>query len=562
MKSLTHIHFGNKIPREGAPIAYIQTPELFASDVVSVSDLSNILPQNAFYEKDVEIELDGDDLTYFLDKSGFLLTDQLNKNGFPLYFKHKLRYPVYDPSGEGAADIIVLDKNDIQVDTRSWKYDCSNQVIYHSLSAMEQGIENPFYVIYPRADEFGNLINNKHKELLDSAPAFSPALEKDILDSGCVNPDSDVYVLEELNGQPYYWRITLPRSGKYFLRYTDDGILKAKMARVGQSEPWFIEIQNTVMLATQLTSNDFLRYEIAEFELQSFYPFPPIRLIADRKAELITKDVLWVSAKDLVLSVKTPIDIKIYNAEGRIIRAVTTDQNKLGESLYGIAWEVDLIESIDLSTGRIALTRELKGGEYALVSFYHKENVYRYTGVNLNPLFNPDILNQRVGILIRPDAIGCRKTVSHVLLEQNDKIISASDESISKWLETGTKYLSDLESDWLYIPGKSTGNINNYFMIALISVSSYLQIQEALVKDARRRGGGIIDDLIQEALHFMPDARSNFDIGFWDGPPAPLQGAAMVYLPKWVSSVYSEEEIRARANQYAPAGARLVIRYY
>lgn len=560
MKSLTKIHFGGKSTREGSPIAHLSTPRIIAQDAISLVDTSNLIPQNAFFEKDIEIVLDDDDLTYFVDKSGFLITDQFSNNNQPLYYKHKLQYSIFGEGESGVTDVIIVDEAGNEVDENLWIYDCGAKTIYHRIDIMNEGVQ--YFIRYPRANDAGTLINRRHSELLNQQPAFREAVDEDMLPDGCLNADADAYLLEELDGQPYYWKLTLPRSGTYYLKYTDNGILKLRVPPTKQSEPWYLEVQNSVVLTTQINLNEFLRYTIAEFDLQTFYPFPPVRLVAERQTNILNTNVVSLGEKNIFLSNKTPIDIKIYNANNTLVKAMTTDPNKVGAAILGVSWEVDTIESIDKATGRISLRRSIKDSERVVASFYHEDDTFTYTGVNLNPLYNSDILNQRVAILAKPAAFPCNSTISHVILTADEIILSASDDNISDWLKEGTKTLDNLKQEWLYLPGESVGNQNNYMLIGLASVSIPYAPEEANITDARRRGGGIVDELISQALSLVPGSSQNWDIKTWDGPAVPAQGAAVLYLPSWIQQVYSEEEIRARASQYSAAGTYLVIKYY
>lgn len=555
MKSLVKFHFGSRVPREGVPIAHVSTETLTAKDAVVVVDTSFVVPQNAFFERDIEIELDEDDLTHYVDKAGFWITDRFSSEDQPLYFKHILKNAIFSDDSD-SADIIIVDESGEQVSDVYWTYDCGRNAIYHRLST-----DRSFFVVYPKADADGNLIERRHRELLSNAPAFRLAVEADVI-QGCLGADADAFLLEERDGQPYYWRITLPRAGRYYLRYTDAGLLRLKVSPTELGDPWYPEIQNATVLTTHLQLEQFLRYTIAEFDLQTFYPFPPIRLVTNQEAEIVGKDVLNLANDNLVLSIKTPVDLKVYGTDGRLIRAMTTDINKLGKPIQGISWEVDTIESIDEYSGRVSLKTALRAGERVLATYYHKEDSYRYTGVNLNPLYNPDIINQRVLMLCRPATVACNSTLSHVIMTKNEQILSASDEDISSWLAEGSKNLDDLKTDWLYIPGESLENNNNYLMLGIVTAANPQAPEAAEITDARRRGGGIPDDVLAAALKAMPAASQNWDIKHWDGPAEPVQGAILAYLPTWISQVFSEEEIRARASRFIPAGARLVLRYY
>jgi hypothetical protein len=558
MKSLTHIHFGNQVPRTGVPIAHVMVDPITAHDAIVLVDTSNIIPQNSFFEKNIEISLTEDNLTYFLDKNGFRITDRFTKSDKPLFYRHDLQSPILT-NAQGGSDIIVIDALGNTISTDYWDYDPGKKVVYHALSFEILG-DAIFYVKYSKADENNLLIDRQHKELLTGGSAFHEAVSIDVLPDGCLNPDSDAYLIEERDGQPYYWRITLPRSGKYSLKYTQDGLLKLNINNIPQSEPWYIGIQNAVVLTKNLVENQLLRYTIGEFDLQSFYPFPPIKLNTLQKARKLSEYVIDTTYKHLIYSTKTPIDILIFNVNNVLLYALTTDQNKSSKFIHNVSWDVDSIESIDVEMGRISLRHSLKAGETAYVSFYYKDNIYEYTGINLNPLYNPDILDQRVAILCKPDIRPINTTISHVLLTKEEVILEATDPDIQAWLTPG-KTFNDLKTDWLFIPSAGINNQNNYALLGITTTAIPLGVKDISITDARRFCG-VPDDLQEQAINDIPGISQFWDIMDWDGPGIPVNGAVLVYLPSWIANIYTEDELRARTKRFIPAGSILIFKYY
>jgi hypothetical protein len=554
MKSFTQIHFGSQVPREGIPIAYIQTPKLYSSDVVSIIDKSDLISQNTFFEKAIQIKLTKDILTYFVDKTSFLITDKF-RGQKPLYFKHEIQNPIF-LDANGTTDIMVIDINGVPQNDAFYLFDCGKRVVYHALDSSQV-----FFVIYSRADENNHVIELKCQELLSTRPAFSPYTATDLDSEGNIKPDCDGYKLEELDGQPYLWRLTLPRPTNYSLQYTSRGLFRLSIPQLEVSDPWYIEVNDTVLLTKQFQQDLLLKYAITEFEVQNFYPFPPLMIVAEKEAKIISPTVVDVGAQGLIQTTKTPIDIKIFNPNGILSQAFTTDHNKLGIKIQNINWEVDSIESIDLQNGRISLRRKIQPGETVKVSFYYEVTTYQYTGYNFNPLYNPSVLEQKVAILCKPFQTGILPSLSHIVLDFNDNIIEVSDIDIDKW-NTGNKTWDNLITDWLYIPGQSYSNNNNYMLLGFVRATIPLAIEQATILDARRRGGGIDNLMMSTALNAVPTAIHNWDIKQWDGPNQPLQGAILLYIPEYTRTVFTENEIRARVAKYAAAGSYFVIRYF
>ena len=555
MKSLIHTHFSTSVPRTGIPIAQIEVDPIFSTDAISVIDLSADIRENSFFQQDTIVTLDENIKTYFVDKDGFMLTDRFSGEK-PLYYKHTLAEPIYSEI-DSTSDISVVRSDGTKIDSSLYTFDCGNNSVYHSLAPENIDV---YFVVYPRADADGNLIDRQYKELLSAGVSFVSAKHINIGDCG-VDPEADNYLLEELDGQPYKWRITLPRSGKYSLRYTNKGLLNLILNKIPMTEPWYVDVNNTVLFADNLTQDVTLRYAINEFNEQTFLPYPPYKLVSDIHVKTVIGGVLELEYENVLVSNKTPIDLKIRDTNNRVIRAITTDTTRAGLSIGGVYWETDAINSVDSAAGRVQINRPLQKGETVLASFYYESDTYTYRGYNFNPLFNSSTLSQKVAILVKPTKGSCINALSHVVIQADDVLVSASDSDINDWID-GTKTYNDLVSDWLFIPTVSESNINNYFLLGIISVATPTSPKFAKTRDARRRGGGIPDNLLDQAMKIMKPAYSNWDLGYYNGPPLPLKGVALIYLPSSLTNTLSETEIRERAMKHVAAGTYLMIRYY
>ena len=138
---------------------------------------------------------------------------------------------------------------------------------------------------------------------------------------------------------------------------------------------------------------------------------------------------------------------------------------------------------------------------------------------------------------------------------------SSSNDDITDWID-GSKTLDDLITEWVYIPGTSESNLNNYMMLGIVSTHTPVSPEQSGTFDARQRGGGIITDIQTQALKLMPGAHNNWDIGNYDGPPVPIHGGILIYLPQRLLTTYTEKQLRTLASKYSAAGTYIVIRYY
>jgi len=556
MKSLINYHFGSKVPRAGVGVVYLQSNPITSAEAITLIDTSAIIAQNSFFQQDTIIDLDEGNLDYFIDKRGFLLTDRFNDAGRPLYYKHVLEQDIFD-SDDVQTDIAIVDSDGNQISSSFFLYDCGKKAVYHALPAEDNKV---YFVIYPRANSSNQIIEPRYKELLETHSALKEADADDIDECG-LDPDSDGYLLTELDGQPYFFRLRLPRPSKYSLRYTEAGLLRLHVSSKSQQDPWYIEVQNATVLTNHITQNTFLRYTVSEFDTQAFYPFPPIKLETDVEASEIAEGVIDLGFEDIVVTNKTPVDILISDTNGNLMRAFTTDDNKTGKKSGSIFWETDGIISVDEAAGRAKIYRSVKPGERITANFFHKADKYTYTGWNFNPAFNDDALTKRVAILVKPEATDCFNTLLHVVINADKTINTSSDDDINTWI-TGSKTFDDLVADWVYIPGTSETNQNNYMMLGVVSTHTPVSPDQSATFDARRRGGGLIDDLVDQAVNLMPSASNNWDVGNYDGPPVPIHGGILIYLPETLLNTYTEKQLRALASKYSAAGTYIVIRYY
>lgn len=556
MKSLVNFHFGSKVPRNGVAVAYLQGDPIFSDQAITLIDTSAVLAQNSFFRQDTVIELDDDNLTYFIDKKGFIMTDRFTPSGRALYYKHTLEQPIFDDD-EVEAEVAVIDSDGNQISKEFWLYDCGKKAVFHLLPVTDDKV---YFVIYPRANDNNQVIEPRYRELLESAPALSEAGADDIDECG-LDPDSDGYIVTELDGQPHLFRLQVPRAARYSLRYTEDGLLKLLVPKKSQKDPWYVEIQNSTVLTTHNTQDTFLRYSVAEFDQQAFYPFPPIKLETNLEVSEIAEGVIQLGFRNIVTTNKTPVDILIYDTNGNLMRALSTDKVKNGRQISGIYWETDGIISVDQSQGLVKIYRNIKKGETVRANFFHETKRYTYTGWNFNPAFNDDALDKRVAIVVKPEQTDCFSTVEHVVVSADEIILESSDANITAWID-GSKTFDDFVSDWLYIPGTSQSNLNNYLMLGVVSTHTPISPDQTLTFDSRVRGGGIIDDLKEQALNLMPGAHNNWDVGNYDGPPVPIHGGVLIYLPERLLQIFTEDQIREMARKYSAAGTYIVIRYY
>ena len=85
--------------------------------------------------------------------------------------------------------------------------------------------------------------------------------------------------------------------------------------------------------------------------------------------------------------------------------------------------------------------------------------------------------------------------------------------------------------------------------------------------DSRRRGGGIIDFEVDEALQDNPEIQWHWDIGNWDGIPYPGNASYAVEVPVDIleatpSGIFTQQEVKDIVDRHTAFGVYPVVKGY
>lgn len=550
----TVFHYGPVVPRDGAPIAYVAFPKAGAAEAVSVAEPTARPPENSFAADERTLSVAAGDMAVRLDRSRFLLADRFS-GGVPLYWKHVLGRPHY--AGASSAQVMVEDADGVPVETSLWLYDPDANAVYHALGESAA----PFFVVYAAADDAGAMLDPARRELLGTGPAFRPA-DAAAFAAGRLDPAADAYVVVEDGSRRSGWRLYLPRPAKYALRYLEESVMRPTVAPCGDAEPWRLDVRDTVVKTVQARTGEPLEYRIVESARQDYYPFPPLRRFASRRAAALCPTVVALGTGNVVVTAKTPLEIVVHDASGRVLRALTTDALKAGRSLLGAPWEVDAYRSVDLAGGRIQLGFALPDGALVDATFCGSDGLFRYDGLNLNPAYDPAVVERTFAILCAPFVDGLERAIHHVAFGPDGTAVDASDAELLAWCRTAPRTMDDLGRDWLYCPGTWTDNDRNWLLLGAVSVGLPYDASAATAVDLRRRGGGVDPALLPRAVEAMPGCRGNWDVGCWDGADDPLAASIVVFLPSGLRTIVDEATVADRISPFLQCGVRTLVRWY
>jgi hypothetical protein len=82
------------------------------------------------------------------------------------------------------------------------------------------------------------------------------------------------------------------------------------------------------------------------------------------------------------------------------------------------------------------------------------------------------------------------------------------------------------------------------------------------VIDARKQGGGVNEQYIQENLANDIDLQSFSNIGYYRGLPTELGTIVLIELPELLLDTYSMKQLQSIIKQYIASGITPIIRFY
>lgn len=103
---------------------------------------------------------------------------------------------------------------------------------------------------------------------------------------------------------------------------------------------------------------------------------------------------------------------------------------------------------------------------------------------------------------------------------------------------------------------------SDYLLLGIITPGYTKRPEDAEVLDARRRGGGVADEILADAARLEPESRHYFDIGYWGGEPWQRDGAVMVRLPGFIRDRLPAGVIDKQVALRKPAGVVLIKDYW
>ena len=613
VKRREEITYRTSLQPSGANIALVASQAVTSDNNLSIADRSTSLLANRITET-TYTTITGTK-TFTINTENFVVTDVFADatstiNALPLFYKHTLstvNVPRVDPdnedysldSGVSLVSVQLLDESFQPVKTAEIKKDLTTGIIYNNLLSEYSGVNNylVYYIKYTVNDN-GNI--NTFIDLLDNIPTYRIATFDDLTPTLEIITDGrKVYLIEESSGE---FSVTLPVVGTYAFQPLSSArieILPPVSSNI--SETWFVRVTNGTFFTN--VNGNLLKYYIAEFLTQIFTPEPPIKQVIAEYSTRLSNNLIKLDHDNIFEDddLDLRVSILVNDSDGNGVAAFTTDDTIVGQvsnntKIYEKWNNISKrgIRSIDHRTGVLDIEGVRLRSTYTIESsYYYNETNYEFTLINFNPISNREVLSTRTTLFIDPDTIleNSSQTLFFIKTNEAGKVIESnwSDfdndsqthisgdilyyEKLPSFLTTGIADIGepnyvDPDSITYFVDSFTVEGTENgsFLILGDITVSESFDPSQVTKFDARRRGGGIIDESYQDVLALAPEAAWYWDEGYWDGIPYPGNASYMVEVPvdvlQGAGGQLTQSEVKDVIERHTAAGVYPVAKAY
>ena len=601
-------------------ISYVAAPPVVPDINLHITDKSTSVPANRPQSSEDVSLFTGSTTT--AATSDILITDTFTTAANtiitkPLFFVHDLNSENFpNDSADTIISIIILDSSFTEVLVRDVKYDSTNRKVFsniaHSYDSVT-GLATVFYVKYTvkLSSPAGQL--NTYIEILDNKPIFNEAGFDDINEYGLLEPENKAYLIEESAGQ---FNITLPASDDYALQQIVDSKIVLTQPPVNTlDEQWFVSATNGTFLASRLVGNPessvSYRYRIAEFAGQTFKPVFPFKELLQTETVTINNHLIHLNKSPVEVSNELDTHILIYikDSEENLKAAVSTSSadhdTKAGIDIDGndvlftggiLRDDEDIrhmsvgIRSVDTTAGFVDILNILLLDDVITATYFYTETSLELTSFDFNPVFNRDILDQRVSWYVKPElAATLSQTVFYLIVDDHGRVIDSDDTTstisgvnIQDIIEDRKLYYETIPSAGV-IPAPPGGslsfqhslsteqisgitNASQYLILGDVTVGESNDIGDLALFDVRQRGGGLKSSLLDTRINTLETPQWYYDVARWDGQVYPGTGAFHVEIPydrlTDFNGSLTRQQVQDITLRHAAAGHYAAIRYY
>jgi hypothetical protein len=501
-------YYSNQLPVEAVAIASIRTKEVKPSDLTSVQafDLTGTAQGPGPY---TIAGVTDDSL-----KTASGLLEAVAFGGILLYTVRNQFFEitnVLDGAGvpqfyqhqfqiQNADNITVLDQTGRPA--AAYFFNLGNRTLYHNLN------DQIYWVSY-----FSN--GYYHRELLRHLPIIIHSL------SALPLPGEYVFLA---NGG-----ITMPDNNFYWIRwYRDNGYSVLNPYNVPLNDPWYPRVRFNLNPVPQVWAS------------QIFQPYAPYILASWVRSTVLGPHLIQCERPQVYFDGSTYPDVLVYDQNYKIKYALdgTAPGTKVDKG-YLFQWMKAQFICMDEANAVINVAVTLDPTDICFAFYAYVEDDY-IMPVNVNPFTNPDVKDRLVEFYYSnriTEGDPFHNLFWRILASNGTTALDAQ----------GNALTNDVNPDGI-APEIIFGRLASGYAVSP---------GDFTFTDARQRGGGL-----DTPYQTIEAARNFWDLGYWDGKPYPLGGAAAVYLPDTILNTLTRQQVADIVQARMAMGAMALIRYY
>jgi hypothetical protein len=444
-----YIRFREQTPAEAVGLGFVALPDLSSRENVSIQPID-------YYPLENRPGVYGEEIyqaaSFNTNLGKFRITEIFKRNpsglDTPLYYQHDIPITT-DLYVQTGSDVIVLDKNFDPVDPDTylvWTGGTETVTVFHNYEASfdpVSGDYEAYYVSYPLWDSTTQN-QREYVVLLNPEPRFREAIDDDYDEFLDLPEDVPLYTVQE-DGGDFLVTITYdivnesPMNDLYGSASLIYAYRPSQLNEIGplypaslyQEDPWFPILTN----GSFYTNGS--RFYIEEYSQQTFIPYEPYKRQILEEAVILENKLLMTQHGNLHVDPTDGfhLDIAILRSDGNPKWAISTN-TELDYYVDEFGDETDIpydhtgIVSYNERDGLIQISYTLLDpSDIVQVSYYYIEYDFEYNQVNLNPIYDDDMIGRTVVLFIQPynegDAVP-DTTVFHLLLDEENKIVDTN----------------------------------------------------------------------------------------------------------------------------------------
>lgn len=545
------------------PIQYIESKRINSKDNLIVINKSFSVKDNVVTQgKEFNFV---NSATFFSPYKDILATNKsvISSNGktVPLFYKMRL--------STGTTSVLFHKVTSGNLPKLEEEFIVEDDMLYTNFSNYYNELTGAYCIYFVSYSGESN-----YNDLLDVEAVATEADWYDLDDEGELL-DYPLYIKEEGDGG---WTFTFNSVGPWYIKALAKNSIQPKIALRESNQIWNLQV--TVGDFFSMVNGSMKRFRLPEFDLLPFNPYAPYLYDSNDPCIKINRNILLTARKSLLIDPVSGIHLDLYikDADGNIVRALTTDTGRTGYVLNtSVLWESDKIISWN-SQGFISLGCELHVSQRAEASYYYSSQLYEDKRVNLNPLMNRRMKKYTYVYYLIPNVGDLENALHYLVVDESGYIVDVSQGESESYLNlklrnedtsynsdtvVGLLYVSDTEPDTFssrYVTGYE--NDFGYMILAEISLRDTAFIADVFGFPVSRSTPFPNNEEAKTAL--LKNPKLLYSQYFLSGK-VPQSNVMITEVPIEVLITYggelTEEQVTIYLNQNAPANLIQVIKY-